>query len=506
MQRAVQILWVTGTGFIAGVFVRTLWTVGPVEAAWVLLVAGGVAWVAAGQEQTRPVALAIFVCAIAFVAGMWRAESARMVGDAFIDAHIGSEVTLEGVVMAEPDVREGSVRIAVRAESGVSAAGPIRAGVLAIASPYIEVHYGERVRISGVILLPEAFDTAGGRQFDYPHYLATQRIGYQMQQAQVKVLAPAPTSLTGFAIGIKQAYVHGLERALAEPQAGLAAGITAGDKRGLGKDLATDFRTVSLTHIIVLSGYNITVVADALMRALSWAPQYARFGAGGFVAIFFVLMTGGAAASVRAAVMALIAMSARMSGRLYAADRALVVAAAGMAAWNPLIVVYDPGYQLSVAATAGLIWLSPRVELWCARVPAAGGLRAVCVSTIAAQIAVLPILLYQNGLLSFVALPANLLVLAFVPLAMLFSLVAGIGGMVAGVLAPIIGFPAYLVLSYLIAIARVLAHVPAAALQLPAFSPLFVVLEYGLIWFLMLRARPTKATAPEKGAVAGFFG
>jgi competence protein ComEC len=216
-------------------------------------------------------------------------------------------------------------------------------------------------------------------------------------------------------------------------------------------------------------------------------------------------MTGGAAASVRAAVMALIAMSARMSGRLYAADRALVVAAAGMAAWNPLIVVYDPGYQLSVAATAGLIWLSPRVELWCARVPAAGGLRAVCVSTIAAQIAVLPILLYQNGLLSFVALPANLLVLAFVPLAMLFSLVAGIGGMVAGVLAPIIGFPAYLVLSYLIAIARLLAHVPGASVQLPAFPPVFVVLAYALIVIAISRARPTKATAPEKGAAAGFF-
>lgn len=502
-----RLLWALGGGCIAGIYVRSMWDVGPAEAALVLVLAGASALIAGTRSQTRRIAPFVFIAACAFVVGMWRTEATRLASEPFLDAHIGSEVTLEGVIYQEPDVREGSVRIAVAVENAVGATGPMHAGVLAVAQPYLAVHYGERVRVSGVIVRPEAFDTAGGRQFDYPHYLATQGMLYEMQQAQIRVLAPAPFSLSGVAIGLKERYVRGLEAALTEPQAGLAAGITAGDKRGLGAELSQDFRTVSLTHIIVLSGYNITVVSDALMRALSFAPLLVRLGAGGSVAVLFVLMTGAAAASVRAAVMALIAMTARMSGRSYAADRALIVAATGMALWNPLVVAYDPGYQLSIAATAGLIWLSPKTEHWCARVPEAFGLRAVCVSTMAAQLAVLPILLYQNGLLSLVALPANVLVLALVPLAMFFSLIAGLAGMLVSVLAPIAGFPAYLSLSYLIAVARTLAHIPGSAVQLPAFSAGWVVAAYALIgWAALSReGRATKTAAPRSGAAAGFF-
>lgn len=505
-------LWASGVGFVAGIFVRSVRSVTFAESTFAVLVVTAVALAAMGNVKTRTNAVVLLVVLGAGILGVWRADGAQMQGDSYLNKHVGQVVTLEGVVNQEPDVREGSVRLSVLATGVASSSESIRAGVLAVVSAYAHVQYGERVRVRGELVVPEAFDTTAGRQFHYQEYLAVQGISYQMKRASVEVLAPAPLSLTGAAIALKQWYVRGLEQSLVEPQAGLAAGITAGDKRGLGTELASDFRIVSLTHIIVLSGYNITVVADALMRALSWAPTYVRLGAGGFVALFFSLMTGGAAASVRAAVMALIAMSAQLSGRIYRADRALVVAAAGMALWNPLVVAFDPGYQLSILATAGLVWLSPTVERWCARVPERWGLRAVCVSTISAQMAVLPLLLYQNGLLSFVALPANMLVLALVPSAMLFSLVAGVGGAFLGVLAPLVALPAHVALSYMIGTAQVLSHVPGASVEVPAFSTWWVAGAYaallGMVWMREGAAlADTKTAAAPVGAAArvGFF-
>jgi competence protein ComEC len=503
MQRGAQMLWVLCTGFLAGVFAYSLVPVGTASLAFCALLGLGVCVVLLLEKRAGT---SLLVCAFmcAALIGAWRTDAARLVGDTSLDAHIGQNVVLEGVVNAEPDVREGSVRLSAAIERVASTSAPVHAGVLAVIPAYAPVQYGDRIRVRGVVALPEAFDTGSGRQFDYPGYLAVSGIGYQLQHASADVLEPAHTTFTGIAIALKQWYVRGLGAALIEPQAGLAAGITAGDKRGLGKDVSEEFRTVSLTHIIVLSGYNITVVADAAMRVLSFAPPLVRFGAAGTIALFFAVMTGGAAASVRAAVMALIAMTAKLSGRIYRADRALAVAAAGMAAWNPLVVVHDPGYQLSLAATAGLIWLSPMVERWCVRVPEAWGLRAVCVSTLSAQIAVAPLILYSSGLVSFVALPANILILAVIPLAMFWSLIAGLAGSILGLIAPVFALPAHILLSYVLGVAHLLASLPFASVTLPAFSPAWVEAAYvcGVLWVAHAH---TETAAPKGAAATGFF-
>ena len=504
MQRGAQMLWIICTGFLAGVFAYTLVPVGFASLAFCMIVVLAAASVLVIEKKSGT-ALVVCVFASAALLGAWRTDAVRLVGEPYLDAHVGATVVLEGTVGAEPDVREGSVRLSVQTHRVASTSEPVRAGVLAVLPAYVHVAYGDTVRVRGVVALPEAFDTAAGRQFDYPGYLAVSGIGYQLERASVEVLEPAHPTFTGVAIALKQWYVRGLGAALVEPQAGLAAGITAGDKRGLGDEVAEEFRTVSLTHIIVLSGYNISVVADAVMRVLSWAPPFVRFGAAGSVALFFAVMTGGAAASVRAAVMALIAMTAKVSGRYYRADRALAVVAAGMAAWNPLVVVYDPGYQLSLAATAGLIWLSPIVEQWCTRIPAAWGLRAVIVSTVSAQIAVAPLILYSSGLLSFAALPANVLILAGIPLAMFWSLIAGLAGSVLGILAPVFALPAHILLSYVLGIAHVLANLPFASVTIPAFSPALVVLAYlgGIVW--VRTYSPIETAAPLGAAVPKFF-
>ncbi len=498
-----RVLFAFCTGFIAGILLRSLAPLGIASIAAALLVSAAAALVVRGRARASALLALVFV--VAGGLGALRAGSAVLTGDQYLDAHIGQRVVLEGRVFQEPDVREGSVRLSVALMEASTT--PVAARILAALPPQTHVRYGDTVRLSGTLAYPEAFDTEYGRTFDYPGYLAVSGIGYRLERANVAVLSPATPSLTAAAIALKQAYVGGLERSLPEPEAGLAAGITAGDKRGLGREAADEFRTANLTHIIVLSGYNITVVADALMRVLSFAPLAVRFAGGGAIALLFALMTGNAAASVRAAAMASIAMAARLGGRIYLADRALLVVVAGMAAWNPLSVAYDPGYQLSVAATAGLIWLSPLVERWCARVPERFGIRAVAVSSLSAQIAVAPLLFYSSGLVSLIALPANLLVLVVIPLAMGASAVAALGGLLVGPVAPLIALPAYALLAYIVGIVHLLASIPGAALGLPPFPGVLVFAAYAALAGLVLSVRKREAAGTRSvPAAPGFFG
>ena len=166
-----------------------------------------------------------------------------------------------------------------------------------------------------------------------------------------------------------------------------------------------------------------------------------------------------------------------MYWRIYAPDRALGLVIVGMLAWNPVLLLYDPGFQLSALATAGLLALSPIIVPRSTWIEWAS-MREVFASTVSAQLAVLPLLLYSSGQLSLVALPANLLVLVAVPLAMLMSLVAALGGLIAGPLAPFVGFPAYVLLSYMIGVAHTFASLPFASLQLGAFSGWWLVPTY----------------------------
>jgi competence protein ComEC len=196
--------------------------------------------------------------------------------------------------------------------------------------------------------------------------------------------------------------------------------------------------------------------------------------------------------------MALIAVFARATHRVYLGERALAATAFVMVMWNPWTLAFDPSFQLSALATLGLILFTPLFAAWFSRVPERFGLREILASTCATQLMVLPLLLYQNGNLSLVALPANLLALAPVPLAMLFSFIAAIGGMLFGTYAALVALPAYALLWYIVTIAQLLANLPFAAVSLGAFSAWWMFAAYALMFgglFMMRKWYPQLAAA-----------
>lgn len=479
----VPMLWALSLAFCGGVFLRSYAELGFAFCAFALLLAAAAAALALQGALPKKSAVLAASALVAFSGGVLRMEGSILSPDAQISAHVGERVVLEGVVFAEPDAREESVRLSIRADALVLGEERIavQGGVLAVA-PFADAVYGDRVRVQGVLALPERFGSAAGREFDYPGYLAKDGILYRLSFAEAETIGTGERHvLKAFAISVKQWYLQGLHLALPEPHSGLAGGITAGDKRGVGEELGEDFRAVGLTHIIVLSGYNIMIVIEWLGRACARAsaPRAVQFLASIFVAVFFALMTGLASASVRAAAMASIAVVGRMTRRMYIASRALALVAALMVLWNPYLLVFDPGFQLSILATAGLILFAPPLIERLRFVPSKWGLREVAATTLATQLTVLPLLLYQTGQLPVYGFFANLAALAAVPFAMLFSAIAALGGLLAGPAAPLIALPAHVLLSYIIAAAEFFASLPYASLELPAFGALWLVLVYG---------------------------
>jgi len=145
--------------------------------------------------------------------------------------------------------------------------------------------------------------------------------------------------------------------------------------------------------------------------------------------IFFALLVGLTPTIVRASIMAILALVARIFSRQYAATRGLIIAVIAMVLVNPHILLFDPSFQLSVLATAGLVTFGDVVYGWLRKVPKRFGIREMATATITAQIAVSPLLIYYTGMFSVVSLLANLLVLPVIPVLMATGAITAVVGL-----------------------------------------------------------------------------
>ncbi|HEX2792761.1 MAG TPA: ComEC/Rec2 family competence protein [Candidatus Paceibacterota bacterium] len=479
--------------FISSISLATVFpfTWQPALAACFLAFAFGVLARARRSRRFLSAAVLVLVPALVFTRFSFVERAAP---DAFLPL-FETKIALEGTVVADPDLRETTQRVTVALEHNGKMMRTI-----AVAALYPEFRYGERVRVEGKLEAPEPFATDGGRTFAYDTFLAKDGIFGLVPFARITTLADtgwryAPRA---YLFDGKHAFTDALALALPEPAASLAAGIITGGKQGLGEELLDDFTVSGLLPVVVLSGYNVMIVAEGVLAAFGFLPKRLALFLAGNAILAFVLAAGAGSSATRAGLMAGLGLSARASGRTYHALLALLFVLAGMLIHNPLLLVHDPGLQFSFMATLGLIAGVPRIEPCLSRVRPAF-LREVIASTVAAQLFVLPILLYQTGNLSLVALPANVIVLPVIPLAMLMSAIAGGIALIVPPLAPVAGLPAYALLAYVIAIAEWSARLRAARVIVPAFPFWVAVALYCALAFLMLRMQ-RKAVAPRTGS------
>ena len=237
-----------------------------------------------------------------------------------------------------------------------------------------------------------------------------------------------------------------ISKAFPEPQASYLKGLLVGARSTLPRDLKYAFARTGTSHLIALSGYNVSIIADNLNSLLG------SFWLSVLGIIFFILGTGASSSVVRAGIMGILALLARRYGHLFNAGRALLFAASVMIFVNPEILLADIGFQLSVLATAGLIVLSSPIARRLTWLPLKFGIRDVASATLAAEIFTLPLIFYYFGRFSIFAPLVNVLVLVTIPATMFLGFLAALAGYISLYLSIVAAWPAYLLLSYQLAI------------------------------------------------------
>ena len=476
-------------GFASGVFLRSVFVFSWPLIIFLILIA--TLFIAAYFFKSRRAYMLGAISCLCVALGMGRAVFADTPAPEAFMRDLKHRVSYQGIVVSDPDVREKNQRIGVLASDGNDSVK-----MLAVMPLSSDVRVGDRVRVNGTLSLPQAFETENGRTFRYDKYLQARNIRFLIQFGSIYTEEEAPWySVPAMLARIKHSFLNGLNRALPKPDSALAGGIVIGGKAGLGAELTDSFIRSGLVQIIVLSGYNVMIVAEWVMAFFAFLrmPRRLQFFAGGAALLFFVGIAGVSATAIRATIMAVIALYARATGRSYYASRALLFAVLLMIMWNPLYLVFDPGFGLSVAATAGIIWLSPIIETRLGRLRPFW--KNTIATTLAAQISVLPLLLYNIGLFSLVALPANLLVNPFVPLAMGLAAITGVVGMTVGSIVPFIatsvGYPLFVMMRYFIFVAEKSSALPFATFMIERFPFLFTLAAY--VALVYIGAKLTKS-------------
>lgn len=423
----------------------------------------------------------VALCVFAFSVGMLRLHyEAAAQFSTYLESHVGEEVSLVGVVRREPDVRARTTHLYIHTDEGT---------VLAKAGPYVNAHYGDRLRVSGVLQKPESFTTDLGRTFHYDGYLHARGVSYVLAYAEIEETDPGHGNpVVAFLLFNKHAFMQKIEQVLPEPEVGLGEGVLLGVKRALGDELEQVFRDTGIIHIVVLSGYNVMLVVlfvNYILARLFGKRIRSVLGLAAIVA--FALIVGPSATVVRASIMAGLLLLAALTNRTYLVLRALMIAAAIMVLINPYILLYDSGFQLSFMATLGLILFAADVESWLTSVPHWFGVREFLTATLVTQVFVLPLLLYQIGEVSLIAVIVNVLVLPMVPVAMFATFVLGCISFIVPPLVPFLAYITYLSLHYILGIATFFAAVPFATVAVPPFPVWVLLLAYLGLGYLLWR-------------------
>lgn len=317
--------------------------------------------------------------------------------------------SFRGIIASEIDQRLDHTKITVTSNA-------IPGRILINAPLYPEYHYGDELAVECILQRPEPID-----DFRYDRYLELSGTYWTCSNANIQYLGSGHGFfLKGYLLTWKTIFLSQINKIIHEPQASFLAGLLLGVRRGFTQDLLDNFQRTGTTHILAISGYNITLIITLLLNmfiGFGLKRQYAFW----FIIIgvvTFIFVTGASASVVRAGIMGIFVLLARQWGRLSSIRQVLLGTAVLMVAYKPQTLVYDAGFQLSFASTLGLIYLSPHLERYVHFFPESFGLRENSSSTLAAIFSTLPLSLFQFHGISFSAFFTNLLVLPLVPLAM----------------------------------------------------------------------------------------
>ncbi|TAK24287.1 MAG: ComEC/Rec2 family competence protein [Chloroflexota bacterium] len=452
----------------------------------------------------RPILVAAVVALLALVAGVARSQAVPSEPSAASIADwIGrGEIALVGRVVARAERQPGQVSLLVTAEEvrGRGGSAPTD-GVVLVLGRSTTAAVGDMIIARGAVGAPQLFGLSDGAN-------ATMRARSIAREPNYSSEASGSPwqSIASPLASLRRAIGDALAAALPSTEAALARGLLVGGTGGLPFDVVEAFRRSGLTHLVAVSGYNVSLIAAA---ALGIGRSFGRRGRVllALLAVgLFTLLAGAPPSAVRAAAMIALALTARAAGRPPDAIAALGLACVAMTAVDPRVIA-DLGFQLSALATAGLIGLYPTVarafvallpsDRFGRFAPIYDGARDILASTLAVEIATLPVIALAIGRISVVAPFANLLALPAVAPAMLLSALSVVGSFGSPWAGQAFGWLAWVPLAWLVEVASALGAPSWAVVNVGEAGAGFVLGWYAVVVGALLVIHRRAIVSPD---------
>ncbi|HBB37629.1 MAG TPA: hypothetical protein DEP63_02130 [Candidatus Magasanikbacteria bacterium] len=433
-------------------------------------------------------------CFLAIILGILRYQLAFPLFSNDVSKYNGKEMELVGYISAEPDVRMDGVRYVISinnkqlTKNNKKDTQSLSGRVYVKSGLYPRYSYGDRVTLGCDLQAPEPVE-----DFAYDKYLARSGVFSVCAGAKMdKIGSGGGNGLFRGILSLKEAVAARISTLWHEPYASFIAGLLYGYRGGLGQ-LNELFSRTGVTHIVAISGYNITLIATLLITFCLhlYIPRKKAFWIVVCGIIVFLIFAGLSASVVRAGIMGILVLIAKQMGRSSRIGNVLVFTAVIMTLQNPFVLIYDAGFQLSFLSTVGLVYLAPKIESWFSRVPKVLGLQESVVATLSATFITLPLILFQFGRLSLVSLPVNMLILWIIPFIMMLGFFAVVVSLVFLPLAHILSWIAWGGMMYIVSIVRWFADLSFAAvdMRVPVWG--MSIMYVFLAWFILRKKSST---------------
>ncbi|MFZ0531612.1 MAG: ComEC/Rec2 family competence protein [Anaerolineales bacterium] len=411
-----------------------------------------------------------------------------------------TETIMDGVLVEPPDVRDTFVNLRLRIDQlhqvNEDQFIPVQGLLLVRVSTSTSFLYGDRIRLQGHPETPPE-----NEDFSYRDYLANQGIFSYISYPSSSLLQhgegnPIYSALYAF----RQHALDVVYSLFPDPEASLLAGILLGVQSGIPQDVQDAFRLTGTSHIIVISGFNITIIAGLFTFMFSRLLGERR---GAIVAaigiIFYTLLVGANPAVVRAAILGMLTLLGHQVGRRQVGLNSLAIVGAAMAFVTPT-VLWDVSFQLSFAATLGIMLYAEPFTNWFINFAArfiphdkahrlAGPVGEYFLLTLAAQLTTLPLMIYYFKRISFTSLIANPLILPAQPPLMVLGGLSVLTGMIIKPIGQLLAWATWPFTAYTIRMVEWLSDVPHGSIPLGQIAFPLILLFYAVL-FTLTFARP----------------
>lgn len=341
---------------------------------------------------------------------------------------------------------------------------------------------GDTLQLSGRLQAPE---NSGESTFDYVSFLKKDAIFLVMQRPTIiSVVALKGWDTTRILDILYDRTLRQILTLWPGDEGGFIAGILVGSKEYLSTQVKEDFKKTSLSHLVAISGFNITIIILFIGKMLSFLGKRSKIIITILCIILFMIFVGAGASVVRASLMGIISLLALFSERKAHVCNVLLLSGVCMTLFSPYTLLYDIGFQLSFLAVFGLLFMNAVLSKLFFFVPETLALRESLVLTCSAQCTTLPLLLYYFGQVSVISAVANILIGPFIPLIMLTSFLAVLLSPLLTPVALVVTATTTLLCSFVLQATHIMAQLPGSSFLVP----MFMHIEWLLFFFGILVA------------------